>query len=230
MVMTKDGTVVDSGAGPSCADYEWSLRPACEIGGNATCRMALRCGAADDGAVRYYYDIYLRRTGTGWIMRGSVCIGDDSDVVTTADIGEEVRRDWQVWVPKQRPSLQPVNGKTLVDLPTYFDSGQPQRMPAEAVRVFDTEVILTAEGEWEWTFEPGVKRKFDVPGSKYDDPDPQVTYTYETAGPRVVELTTTWWGRFRVGGYGPYDIENPATQGPQRLDLEVVDSGPVLSR
>ncbi|MGW0229008.1 hypothetical protein ACWDWO_11900 [Actinopolymorpha singaporensis] len=178
----------------------------------------------------YFYDVYLLRTGAGWKMRGTVCLGEPDDVVTTADVGEEVRKNWAVWVPPQRLSVQPANSRTLVNLPTYFQSGQPQQMPAKTVHVFNFDVTVTAEGEWEWTFESGVTRKFDTPGSSYDDSDPQVSYTYDTAGPRSVELNTSWHGRFRVGAYGPYDIAQPAVQGPGQIDLEVVESGPVLGR
>lgn len=49
-----------------------------------------------------------------------------------------------------------------------------------------------------------------------------------SAGAHVVELTTNWWGTFHVGGYGPYDIETPATQGPYRLALTVTEGRSLL--
>ncbi|MET9020158.1 hypothetical protein ABZV93_09275 [Actinopolymorpha sp. NPDC004070] len=183
-----------------------------------------------DGTVKYLYDVYLMRTGTAWQLRDSVCLGDPNDVVTTADVGNEVRKNWAVWVPPQQLSVQPANARTLVNLPTYFQSGQPQRMPAKTVHVFNFDVTVTAEGEWKWTFEPGVTKTFDTPGSSYDDSDPKVSYTYDKVGPRAVQLNTSWHGRFSVGAYGPYDIAQPAVQGPGQIDLDVVESGPVLGR
>jgi hypothetical protein len=103
-------------------------------------------------------------------------------------------------------------------------------MPAATVPVFNFEVTVTARGEWEWTFEPGFTREFDIPGNTYTDANPQVVHTYETTGARTVTLTTRWWGSFTVGDRGPYDIETPATQGPYDIPLDVVELSPVLAR
>jgi len=229
-LFTKDGSVVDSGAGSSCPGCEWRIAPACELGGEVTCSEVARCGRTEGGDLRTLYDVFLRRPGTGWTLRGAFCIADEDDVVTTADVGDEVRRRWQVWVPKQRVSVQPADGRTLVHLPAYFHSGQPARMPPTTVPVFGFEVTVAAQGEWEWTFEPGVTRTFHVPGSRYDDANPVVSHVYETPGTRTVSLTTRWWGRFTVGSFGPYDIDDPATQGPALLEVTAVEAAPVLSR
>jgi hypothetical protein len=141
-----------------------------------------------------------------------------------------VQTNWRTLVPEQQPTVQPPDGRAIVHLPTYFHSGQPQVMPAATVPVFNFEVTVTARGEWEWQFEPGSTAEFDVPGSRYDDPDPVVRHTYDTTGQRTVTLRTRWWGSFTVGDRGPYDIETPATQGPVDIDIEVVDARPVLQR
>ena len=202
----------------------------CDLGGSVLCREPVRCGENDDGTARWVWDVFLLRPGGTWTLRGSLCLGDADDAITPDDVWEQVRTQWRTLVPAQTPTVQPPDGQAVTLLPTYFHSGQPQQMPAKTVRVFNFEVTVTARGEWEWTFEPGATREFDVPGSRYNDPDPLVAYTYETTGERTVTLNTRWWGSFTVGNRGPYDIETPATQGPFDISLNVVELQPALGR
>lgn len=157
-----------------------------------------------------------------------VCIGDPEDILTVEDVGEEIKKQWVAYVPEQKPTMQPPNGKALVNLPAIFHSGQPKEMPETSADVFNFTVNVKARGEWAWEFAPGVTRTFDVPGSTY--PDDEVSHTYAQSGPQNVVLNTRWWGSFTVGNEGPWDIETPATQGPYELPLEVVESSPVLGR
>ena len=144
------------------------------------------------------------------------------------DVGEEIQEQWVAYVPVQAPTMQPPDGRALVNLPAIFHSGQPAEMPATDVDVFDFTVAVRARGEWVWTFAPGAVRIFDIPGSTY--PDDEVSHTYTDTGERTVSLSTNWWGSFTVGNEGPWDIETPATQGPYELPLNVVEASPVLTR
>ena len=155
-----------------------------------------------------------------------ICIDDADDIVTLADIDREIQRQWIAYVPEQRPSMQPPNGRALVNLPTIFDSGQPAEMPSTAVPVFNFTVNVTARGEWAWTFAPGVTESFDIPGSTY--PDDAVSHTYTEVDHQTVILNTRWWGSFTVGEEGPWDIPTPATQGPYELPVEVVEATSAL--
>lgn len=230
-LFTPGGEVVDSGEGPSCPGCEWRSEPACVPKGGQECWNTLKCGRDPDEEVEIYWDVYLRRPGDADFSRvARVCMGEDDEMVTTEDVGREVRTVWTAYVPKQRPTMQPPNGKTLVHLPTYFDSGQPERMGERQVPVLDFTITLTAEGEWTWTFEPGVSRTFDNPGSTYKEANPDVQYTYTTPGDRNVILQTKWWGTFYVGSHGPYTIDDPATQTSDPLHVDVVESRAVLGR
>lgn len=155
-----------------------------------------------------------------------ICIDDADDIVTLADIDREIQRQWIAYVPEQRPSMQPPNGRALVNLPTIFDSGQPAEMPSTAVPVFNFTVDVTARGEWTWTFAPGVTKSFDIPRSTY--PDDEVSHTYTEVDHQTVILNTRWWGSFTVGEEGPWDIPTPATQGPYELPVEVVEATSAL--
>lgn len=95
------------------------------------------------------------------------------------------------------------------------------------VHVFGFDVMVTAAATWTWTFAPGHTMVTQVPGSRY--PDTTVSYTYAESGTHSVSLRTSWKGRFSVGEYGPYDINDPATQGPVRLVFDVTGLHPVLT-
>lgn len=219
-LFTKDGQVVDSGAGASCQDCEWKWKRACAPG-QIGCSELMTC-PADSGPDLERWRVYLWRGGE-IVSQDTVCIGDESDIVTTEDVAEQVDRVWEAAVPPQRPTMQPPGGRTAVQLATYFHSGQPERMPATDVDVFNFTVSVSARGEWEWTFEPGVTKTVHTPGSAYGDPRPEFMHTYESVGARTVVLNTTWWGQFTVADNGPYDIDTPATQGPYELPIDVVE-------
>jgi hypothetical protein len=223
-----DGQVVDSG-GTSCPGCEWQLEKVCALGGSAICAEPLACGANPDGTTRWVFDVWLHRPGTARELRGSLCLGNDDDALTADDIWTEVETQWRALVPDQAPTIQPPDGQAITNLPTYFHSGQPHHMPARTIPVFNFTITITARGQWEWTFEPGTTKQFDIPGSRYNDPNPTVNHTYHTTGPRTVTLTTRWWGSFTIGTRGPYTIQNPATQGPYTIPLDVTQLQPRLS-
>lgn len=158
VLMDKSGKVADSERGSSCPGCEWRIEDADCFG--EECRI-LAC-PNDDGTTSPLQAVSVRTPDTDWRVAGYLCLEDEDDVVTTADIGEQVRQDWEALVPELRPTVQPPNGRTIVNLPTFFHSGQPERMPSTTVPVFDFQIDLTARGEWTWRFEPGVARTFTV--------------------------------------------------------------------
>lgn len=226
-LMNKSGQVVDAGAS-TCPGCQWRLQKACELGGQVICHTLLQCGTNPDGSTRFVNDVFLMRPGTTWQLRGSLCLGDNEDPLTPDDIWQQVTTQWRALVPRQTPTVQPPDGRAIVQLPTYFHSGQPAQMPATTLPVFNFQVTVTARGQWTWTFEPGTTKHFDIPGSHYDDPNPVVNHTYHTTGPRTVTLTTQWWGTLTIANRGPYDIATPAIQGPYDIPLDVIELQPVL--
>ncbi|GAA5022179.1 hypothetical protein GCM10023317_66160 [Actinopolymorpha pittospori] len=200
------------------------------MGGRQICRRVATCNpgppaGASDG---HLFDAFTRESSGPWVPAGSICLGpNESEPLTVDDVGREIQRQWIAYVPEQRPSMQPPDGRALVNLPTIFDSGQPAEMPSTAVPVFNFTVAVTARGEWTWTFAPGVTESFDIPGSTY--PDDEVSHTYTEVDHQTVILNTRWWGSFTVGEEGPWDIPTPATQGPYELPVEVVEATSALS-
>lgn len=154
------------------------------------------------------------------------CLRRGDRFLTVDDVGNAVKQNWVAYVPKQHPTMQPPDG-ALVQLPAIFDSGQPKKMPLTKVHVFRFDVMVTATPTWTWTFAPGHTLVTDVPGSHY--PDTTVSFTFGQPGAHTVTLSTSWKGRFSVGNYGPYDIKDPATQGPTTLAVEVDALRPVLT-
>lgn len=167
--------------------------------------------------------------GGDWQRQGTICVGDETDFVTADDVALEITESWEAVVPEQNPSMQSPGGRTAVNLATYFHSGQPKRMPKTDVDVFNFTATVSARGEWEWTFEPGVTKTFNMPESTYGERNARVRHTYTTAGTNTVVLNTTWWGQFSVGGNGPYDIDTPATQGPYELPIDVIELPNVIT-
>lgn len=232
VLVSEDGEVAEAPStdGGSCEDCYWRLKPSCELGGLHLCRETMRCTDEDDPRpeMRTVYDVMFRQGDSEWERISSFCMEDESDAHDAADVGEEVRENWIAYVPELNPSAQPVKGKTLVGLDTIFHSGQPREMPEKTVPVYNFEIRLTATGRWFWTFEPGVSDVFDIPGSYH--PDTAVSHVYLETGDYQPSVRTEWYGTFWVGDDGPFDIPEPATQGPEELPMRVVESSPVLTR
>lgn len=59
-LLTKDGEVIDSGAGSSCPDCEWHWFPMCS-GGDLDCTEPARCEDAGGDYTNVLYWVHLRR-------------------------------------------------------------------------------------------------------------------------------------------------------------------------
>lgn len=225
-LFTRDGEVISSGDdSTSCAGCTWEVIPLCTPSNPHDCHEHRRyCTRVNPGSLPH--EIWLIRPAGSRDFVRYLCIGDPDDLLTVDDVATAVSQKWLVLVPEQDPSVQPPGGRTLVNLPTIFDSGQPARMDSETVRVFNFDVTVAAVGEWTWHFAPGATETFTQPGSQY--PDTTVSFIYRTADSYDVTLDTEWKGQFFVGDHGPYDIAHPATQGPYHLPIEVVENRSLL--
>jgi hypothetical protein len=167
------------------------------------------------GADEVYYRVYFRPSATApWQLVDSVCLGPGERPASVADVGELVRERVVNLLPSADPSFQPADGG-IVNLPTIFAAGEPDRVEVEPFDVLGFSVTVTATAEWQWTFDEGVMRTFDVPGGAY--PDDSVSYEYATTGDRSVSVTTSWTAEFTVDGQGPFAVPGPPitkTAGP----------------
>lgn len=232
VLVSEDGKVAQAPGsdGSTCEDCHWNLEPVCQIGGQYTCGEQMRCTGEDDPRpdMRTMYDVMFRQGDSPWERVDSFCMDNADDAHDAEDVGEQVREQWVSYVPDLKPSAQPADNKTLVGLDTIFHSGQPAKMPEKTIPVYNFEIRLTATGEWFWTFEPGVSDSFQIPGSRH--PDTTVAHVYQRIGDYEPSVRTEWHGTFWVGNEGPFEIPTPATQGPEEIAMQVVESSPVLTR
>jgi len=198
-----------------CSGCEWIISPACIANGaeDSSACMGATDACADPDAIRYR--VYFRPSGTApWRLVDSVCLGPGERPASVADVGELVRERVVNLLPSADPSFQPADGG-IVNLPTIFSAGEPERVEIEPFDVLGFSVTVTATAQWEWTFDHGVTRTFDVPGGVY--PDDSVSHEYASTGDRAVSVTTSWTATFTVDGQGPFAVPGPAitkTAGP----------------
>jgi hypothetical protein len=156
---------------------------------------------SDPGQIRYR--IYFRDPPAEWIVLAEVCLAPGEGPVPMAQIRDAVRDRFENLPPENRPQFQPPD-TALVNLPTIFAAGAPNEKTWNNLDVLGFDIKIEAIASFEWRFDSGVTRTFDVPGAPY--PDKSVTYTYRTPGQRNVGLTTHWTGEFYIDGDGPYVI------------------------
>lgn len=215
----------DHSSGSECTGCEWMLSPAClnnsvtrERGSDALCEGAVAvCPRPGEVSFRVYF---RRSEGEPWKQVDQVCLGADSQPVTSAQVAAAVREPFEKLVPKQRPGFQPAGG-ALVHLPTIFYSGQPQATDG-TVEVLGLDVTIRARPTWRWRFDTGVERTFHRLGGRY--PNKDVTHTYPTTGRRVVVVVTEWRGTYAVNGQAPQPIPAPVVQTSSPLPVEVFEA------
>jgi hypothetical protein len=166
-----------------------------------------------------YFRVYLRH-GTGpWSVSDTICLGPGEGPTSATEVGRKVRDVVLTYLPDAAPSFQPSQGG-LVNLPTLFAAGEPERMTTEPFQVMGFTVVVSATAHWDWTFEQGAEQGFDKPGGAY--PNQDVSYTYATPGARDVSVTTTWDATFTIDGAGPYTVPGAAitkTAGPMTVPV-----------
>ena len=198
-----------------CTGCEWILSPVCKANGPTDEQMCLGATESCTGEDEVFYRVYFRPSATApWQLVDSVCLGPGERPASVADVRELVRERVVNLLPSADPTFQPADGG-IVNLPTIFSAGEPEQVEIEPFDVLGFSVTVTATAAWEWTFEDGVTRTFDVPGGVY--PDDSVSYEYASTGDRSVSVTTSWTAEFTVDGQGPFAVPGPAitkTAGP----------------
>jgi hypothetical protein len=149
--------------------------------------------------------------------------------VPITDIADAVYDSFVNLPPDNEPRFYPSDA-ALVNLPTIFAAGTPAQRSWNNLDVLGFDIRVEATASFEWTFEDGVTKAFDVPGGPY--PDKTVTHTYTTPGDRRVELVTSWRGEFYINGDGPYDIDGVVEResGPIAVPVREATSGLVADR
>lgn len=129
-------------------------------------------------------------------------------------------------LPSARLSIQPPNGRTLVNFDTNFFTERPAF--TRVVTLLGQRITLRIEpASFTWHFEPGDSRSTTTPGARY--PRLLVTHNYVKEGGYRPRVDTTYTATFRVGG-GPWrPVPGSVTIAGPTVALEAVEAQPVLT-
>ena len=167
--------------------------------------------------------------GAAWERLGFTCLPDlvpGADNVLTAALILKQFHDTNFAHPTV--SVQPVNGRTLVNLPTYFELKWPEAgfQPDEV----DTTTLIGRQVR----IKPALKQAVYVfgdgqsfgPTTSLGGPHPtgDVTHTYRSTANAQVRVDVTYSGQFSVDG-GPWiDVPGEATVAGDPFPLEVLEA------
>ena len=167
--------------------------------------------------------------GAAWKEKGVTCLPDlvpGADNVLTAAMILKQFHDTNFAHPTV--SVQPVNGRTLVNLPTYFELKWPEAgfQPDEV----DTTTLIGRQVR----IKPALKQAVYVfgdgqsfgPTTSLGGPHPtgDVTHTYRSTANAQVRVDVTYSGQFSVDG-GPWiDVPGEATVAGDPFPLEVLEA------
>jgi len=204
----------------SVPGHEWRLSPHCAIGGSVVCAGGAVCGDTDPpGTV---YDVFE----DGELV-SEVCLTPAEhlaiDQPWPGDVEDAVaHQDWPAPVLR----IQPVGGRTLVNLPTNFYTRSTSSHVATVVLLGYTTTITLTPVSYTWHYGDGAERTTVSAGDAY--PAMPLTHTYETSG-RTVQPSVD--ETFRVsyafaGGGGTLD--NPVTERGGRQGLTILTATPHL--
>lgn len=129
-------------------------------------------------------------------------------------------------LPESELSVQPPNGRTLVNFETNFfteDTGEFTR----TVRLLGRQVELRIwPSQFGWRFGDGETARTTTPGAAY--PKLEITHRYLEKGRVSPSVDTTYAAQFRVDG-GPWrDVAGTVTIPGTSETLRVVTARPVL--
>lgn len=142
--------------------------------------------------------------------------------ITNALVLRALRR---IDLPQSELSVQPTNGRTLVNFDTNFYTEQGPF--TRTVRLLGQRVELRIwPSQYRWVFGDGDDLASESAGAPY--PHLLVTHDYRRAGSVSPRVDTTYAARFRVNG-GPWrDVDGTVTIPGDPVGLDVVEAGPVL--
>ena len=132
--------------------------------------------------------------------------------------------------PEAELTVQPPNGKTLVNLLTNFYTDSPPPEP-QTVTLLGQQVSITATPvSYTWHFGDTSRLTTNGPGAAYESGTPiQVGHTYVEADVTVHPwVDVTYHGSYTVNGGDPEDIPEELTVEGTPVDLQVLTATPRL--
>ncbi|KRB73041.1 hypothetical protein ASE01_19900 [Nocardioides sp. Root190] len=122
--------------------------------------------------------------------------------------------------------VQPPDGLTLVNFDTNFYTTSTRPI-ARTVTLLGQQVTLEATpATFHWDFDDGRSLSTDEPGAPY--PRLDVTHNYLRTGTYRPSLSTTYTGRFRVGGGAWRQIPGTVTIDGTGRALRAIEAEPKL--
>jgi hypothetical protein len=210
------------------SDHTYSIRPACEVGGTASCAAPATCNI--EGHDGFLYNVYQDDDPDplGWQACLTKQEAKHLGGVTPAMVEHAFRR--LAW-PASELVVQPPNGKTLVNLDTNFYTTNTAPTTQTVTLLGRPVTIEATPTQYTWHFGGvGEGTAGDLsttdPGAAY--PDLRVTHRYTRTGAVQPSVDTTYAGRYRVGNGGWRNIPANLTVPGVRVDLQVVSATPHL--
>lgn len=198
----------------------WHNSPACEAGGLGTCAEPMTC--ADGSQMTQWW----LTDSDGTIADAySVCDDDVAEEPTEITPSMALRALRRVPLPESVLTVQPPNGRTLVNFDTNFFT---EAAPFDrTVRILGQRVDLRIwPSAFTWHFGDGTTRTTSEPGAPY--PRLDVTHAYLRKGRVSPSVDTTYSADFRVNG-GPWrPVTGTVTMAGAPETLEVVTARPTL--
>lgn len=199
----------------------WHEAPVCDSGGAALCNDMLLC--ADGSPLTQVWS-----TGAnGEVLSSSQSCPSDEIAVQPIEITPSMalRALRRVPLPESVLTVQPPNGRTLVNFDTNFFT---EAAPFDrTVRILGQRVDLRIwPSAFTWHFGDGTTRTTSEPGAPY--PRLDVTHAYLRKGRVSPSVDTTYSADFRVNG-GPWrPVTGTVTMAGAPETLEVVTARPTL--
>lgn len=200
---------------------EYELHPMCSIRVNGVCGEPLRC-TNSDGQPGIFHSVTIDGEPAGrW------CIGDakirDLGIITPGQVLTAMRRlDW----PASPLVIQPPDGLTLVNFDTNFYTTGTEPVTRRVTLLGQQVTIEATPSEYAWDFGDEAILRTTEPGAPY--PSLTVTHSYLSTGTYRPSLSTTYAGRYRVGGGAWQQIPGTVTIDGTAQDLRAIEAQPKL--
>src|SRR5262245_18587774 len=200
------------------SDHTYSIRPACDIGGQALCAEAATCNI--EGNPGYLYNVYEDNAPDP--LDWQACLTKQEARRLGGLTPGMVQRAFQrlSW-PASPLVVQPPKGKTLVNFDTNFYTTNTDPTTQTVTLIGQPVTIEATPTQYTWHFggDDGDLSTTD-PGAPY--PDLRVTHRYTRVGSVQPSVDTTYSGRFRVGNGNWETIPDTLTVPGAPVDLQIV--------